>query len=183
MALAPSIFLTEDQIQTRVREMGEQISVDYPEGPLYLLAILKGAFIFMADLARAIKTPTRIEFMGISSYGKDKSSSGQVKVTKDLDVSIEGCHVLIVEDIIDSGITLNYLINLLKQRKPKSIRIATLLDKPERRLRPVDVAYTGFQIPDEFVVGYGLDYAEDYRNLRDICVLVEESEQATAWAS
>jgi hypoxanthine phosphoribosyltransferase len=174
MALVPHVFLTADQIHTRVKEMGAQISADYPEGPIYLLAILKGAFIFLADLSRAIKAPTRIEFMGISSYGKNKSSSGQVKVTKDLDVSIEGHHVLIVEDIIDSGVTLNYLINLLQQRRPKSIRIATLLDKPDRRIRPVDVAYRGFEIPDEFVVGYGLDYAEDYRGLGDICVLSEE---------
>jgi len=154
--------------------MGVQITTDYPDGPIYLIAILKGAFIFMADLARAIKTPTRIEFIGISSYGRGKTSSGEVKVTKDLDVSIEGHHVLVVEDIIDSGVTLTYLINLLKQRKPKSIRIATLLDKPDRRLRPVDVAYVGFQIPDEFVVGYGLDFDEDYRNLGDICVLQDQ---------
>jgi hypoxanthine phosphoribosyltransferase len=153
--------------------MGRQISQDYPQGPLYLIAILKGAFMFLADLARAIRTPTRIEFMGISSYGKGKTSSGEVRVTKDLDVSIEGNNVLIVEDIVDSGVTLTYLLNVLGQRKPKSIRIATLLDKPERRLRPVEVSYVGFQIPDEFVVGFGLDYAEDYRNLRDICVLEE----------
>ena len=174
MAVVPHVFLTAEQIRNRVQEMGAQISADYPEGPLYLLTVLKGAFIFMADLARAIDTPSRIEFMGISSYGKDKTSSGQVKVTKDLDVSIENHDVLIVEDIIDSGVTLNYLISLLQQRHPKSIRIATLLDKPDRRIRPVEVAYTGFKIPDEFVVGYGLDYAEDYRNLRDICVLAEE---------
>jgi hypoxanthine phosphoribosyltransferase len=165
------VFLSEQQIQQRIAEMGAQISRDYPDGPLYLIAILKGAFMFLADLARAIKTPTRIEFMGISSYGKGKTSSGEVKVTKDLDVSIQGNNVLVVEDIVDSGVTLSYLLNVLEQRKPKSIRIATLLDKPERRMRPVDVAYVGFQIPDEFVVGYGLDYAEDYRNLRDICVL------------
>ena len=165
------VFLSEQQIQQRIAEMGQQISRDYPDGPLYLIAILKGAFMFLADLTRAIKTPTRIEFMGISSYGKGKTSSGEVKVTKDLDVSIEGNDVLVVEDIVDSGVTLSYLLNVLEQRKPKSIRIATLLDKPERRMRPVDVAYVGFQIPDEFVVGYGLDYAEDYRNLRDICVL------------
>jgi hypoxanthine phosphoribosyltransferase len=174
MALAPQVFLTASQIDNRVRAMGAQISADYPEGPLYLIAILKGAFMFLADLARAISTPSRIEFMGISSYGKDKTSSGQVKVTKDLDVSIEGQHVLIVEDILDSGVTLTYLTNLLQQRRPKSLRIATLLDKPERRLRPVEVTYVGFQIPDEFVVGYGLDFAEDHRNLRDICVLTEE---------
>lgn len=169
----PRVFLSEQQIKQRIREMGAQISSDYPRGPLYLIAILKGAFMFAADLARAIQTPTRIEFIGISSYGRGKMSSGEVRVTKDLDVSIEGYDVLVVEDIVDSGVTLNYLMNLLGQRKPKSLRIATLLDKPERRQRPVQVTYVGFQIPDEFVVGYGLDYAEDYRNLRDICVLEE----------
>jgi hypoxanthine phosphoribosyltransferase len=112
--------------------------------------------------------------MGISSYGKGKTTSGQVKVTKDLDVTIEGHHVLVVEDIVDSGVTLTYLMNVLRQRRPKSLRIATLLDKPERRQRPVDVAYVGFKIPDEFVVGYGLDFAEDYRNLGDICILGED---------
>ncbi len=174
MALAPRIFLTAEQIKNRVREMGDEISANYPDGPLYLVAILKGAFIFLADLSRNIKTPSRIEFMGISSYGRGKTSSGQVRVTKDLDVSIEGHHVLIVEDIVDSGVTLTYLMNLLEQRRPKSLAIATLLDKPEKRLRPVQVSYVGFQIPDEFVVGYGLDFAEDYRNLGDICVLGEE---------
>jgi hypoxanthine phosphoribosyltransferase len=166
------VFLTSEQIQRRVRELGAQIDLDYPEGPLYLVAILKGACFFMADLARAMKTPARIDFMGISSYGRGKTSSGEVRLLKDLDMSIEGQHVLIVEDIVDSGVTLNYLVNLLQQRRPKSVKIAALLDKPDRRLRPVEVAYIGFQIPDEFVVGYGLDYAEDYRNLKDICVLV-----------
>ncbi len=165
------VFLTAEQIQRRVAELGAEIDADYPEGPVYLIAILKGACIFLADLARAMKTPARIDFIGISSYGRGKTSSGEVKVMKDLDTSIEGHHVLIVEDIVDSGVTLNYLVNLLTQRKPKSIKVAALLDKPDRRLRPVEVAYTGFQIPDEFVVGYGLDYAEDYRNLKDICVL------------
>lgn len=166
------VFLTAEQIHKRVQELGAQIDADYPDGPVYLIAILKGACFFLADLARAMKTPARIEFIGISSYGRGKTSSGEVKLTKDLDTSIEGCHVLLVEDIVDSGVTLNYLMNLLKQRKPKSLQIAALLDKPDRRLRPVDVSYVGFQIPDEFVIGYGLDYAEDYRNLKDICVLV-----------
>jgi hypoxanthine phosphoribosyltransferase len=179
MALVPRVFLTSEQIHRRIREMGQQISGDYPEGPIYLVAILKGAFMFLADLSRAIKTPTRIEFIGISSYGANKTSSGEVKVTKDLDVSIEGHDVLIVEDIVDSGVTLNYLQNLMKQRRPRSLRIATLLDKPERRMRPVEVSYVGFQIPDEFVVGYGLDYAEDYRHLSDICVLTEDSPAGT----
>ncbi len=165
------VFLTSEQIQKRVEELGAQIDKDYGDEPVYLVAILKGACFFLADLSRAMKSRPRIDFMGISSYGKGKTSSGEVKLTKDLDLSIEGCDVLIVEDIVDSGVTLNYLVNLLNQRKPRSVRIAALLDKPSRRLRPVEVTYTGFQIPDEFVVGYGLDYAEDYRNLKDICVL------------
>ncbi len=166
------VLISSGQIQQRIREMAAEIENDYPEGPLYLVSILKGAFIFMADLVRVLKKPSvRIEFMGISSYGNEKTSSGQVKVTRDLDVNIEGHHVLIVEDIIDSGVTLSYLTRLLQQRRPKTLEVVTLLDKPERRIQPVKVKYVGFEIPDEFVVGYGLDYAEDYRNLSDICVL------------
>ena len=160
------------QIHERIEELAAEIDRDYPGGePIYFIGVLKGAFIFLADLARAMKTPARIEFIGVSSYGKGTTTSGQVKVTKDLDVSVEGHHVIIVEDIVDTGITLSYLLKLLAQRKPKSLRIATLLDKPERRQTPVSVDYAGFKIPDEFVVGYGLDYAEDYRNLNDVCVL------------
>jgi hypoxanthine phosphoribosyltransferase len=171
-ASAERILISAEQIQKRVLQMAAQIEHDYPEGPIYIVSILKGAFIFVADLVRALKrSSVRIEFMAISSYGNQKTSSGQVKVTRDLDVNIEGQQVLIVEDIIDSGVTLSYLKRLLEQRHPKSLAIATLLDKPERRLVPVDVKYIGFQIPDEFVVGYGLDYAEDYRNLGDIRVL------------
>jgi hypoxanthine phosphoribosyltransferase len=166
------ILISSNQIQRRIGELAAEIERDYPQGPLYLISVLKGAFVFVADLARAITRPTvRIEFMAISTYGDQKTSSGQVKVTRDLDVNIEGYHVLIVEDIIDSGVTLSYLKRLLEQRKPKSLAIATLLDKPERRVQPVEVKYIGFQIPDEFVVGYGLDFAEDYRNLSDIRVL------------
>lgn len=165
------VLITAEQIHARIQELGDQISRDYPTGALHMIAILKGAAIFMADLARAMKRDVYIDFMGISSYGKGKSSSGEVKVTKDLDISLEGADVLIVEDIVDSGVTLNYLMHLLDQRRPHSIRIAALLDKPERRLRPVHVNYVGFEIPDEFVVGYGLDYAERYRNLDSICVL------------
>lgn len=165
------VLIGADRIQTRIHELGAQIDKDLPGGPIYLICILKGACFFLADLARAVKTPARIEFIGISSYGKGKTSSGEVKLTKDLDVSIEGYDVIVVEDIVDSGITLSYLIQLLTQRKPKSLHIASLLDKPEHRQRPVEVKYRGFEIPDEFVVGYGLDYAEDYRNLPDICVL------------
>ena len=173
MALAPRVFLTSAEIQARIAEMGASIASDHPAGPLDLIGILKGSFMFLADLARAIPVPARIDFIGISSYGKDKSTSGQVKVTKDLDVSIEGCDVVVVEDIVDSGVTLTYLLGLLEQRRPRSIRIAALLDKPDRRQRPVHVDYVGFEIPDKFVVGYGLDYAEDYRALRDVCILEE----------
>jgi len=168
------VLIPSEKIEQRIAELGLQISTDYPQGPIYLIGILKGAAFFLADLARTITRPVRIDFMGISSYGRNKTSSGEVKVVKDLDVSLEGMNVLIVEDIVDTGVTLTYLMHVLEQRKPKSIRIAALLDKPERRLRPVYVSYVGFQIPDEFVVGYGLDYAEDYRNLKDICVLEEE---------
>jgi hypoxanthine phosphoribosyltransferase len=167
------VLISAEQIQTRIQEIGAQLDRDYPQGPVYLIAILKGACFFLADLARAMKTPARIEFVGISSYGKGKTSSGEVKLTKDLDVSIEGYDVVVVEDIVDSGVTLSYLVKIFAQRKPRSLRIATLLDKPERRQRPVEVHYVGFKIPDEFVVGYGLDYAEDYRNLKDVCVLSE----------
>ena len=165
------VLLSAEQIQARVREMGAEIDRDYPDGNLHLVCILKGACFFLADLARALHRDAYVDFMGISSYGKGKSTSGEVKVTKDLDISVEGEDLLIVEDIVDSGVTLNYLVHLLEQRRPRSIRIAALLDKPDRRQRPVDVAYVGFHIPDEFVVGYGLDYAERYRNLRDVCVL------------
>src|ERR1051325_8871760 len=165
------VLISAGEIQERIRQLGEQISNDYPEGHLHFICILKGAIFFLTDLARAMKRDVSIDFMGISTYGKGKTSSGEVKVTKDLDISLEGADVVIVEDIVDSGVTLNYLLHLLEQRKPRSIRIAALLDKPERRLRPVHVSYVGFQIPDRFVVGYGLDHAEKYRNLDSICVL------------
>jgi len=169
------VLIPADQIRARIDEMGTQITADYQDAaPVYLVGILKGAIVFHADLARAIERSVRLDFIGIASYGKSKTTSGQVKLTKDLDSSIEGADVVIVEDIVDSGITLSYLTQVINQRRPRSIAIATLLDKPERRLRPVQVKYVGFQIPDEFVVGYGLDYAEEYRNLRDICVLEED---------
>jgi len=168
------ILISSEKIQSRIRELGEQISRDYPDGNLHMICILKGACFFLTDLARAMKRDVFVDFMGISTYGKGKTSSGEVKVTKDLDISLEDANLLIVEDIVDSGVTLNYLIHLLEQRRPKSIRIAALLDKPERRLRPVHANYVGFQIPDRFVVGYGLDYAERYRNLDQICVLDDD---------
>jgi hypoxanthine phosphoribosyltransferase len=172
MPLRP--LLTEEQIQQRITELGAQIAADYPDGTLYLICILKGACYFMADLSRAITRDVRVDFMGISSYGAAKTTSGEVKITKDLDVSLQDAHVLIVEDLIDTGITLGYLMNLMQQRQPKSIRTTTLLEKPEHRMSTVKVDYVGFQIPDEFVVGYGLDYAEKYRNLRGVYVLEGE---------
>jgi hypoxanthine phosphoribosyltransferase len=165
------VLIPQEKIQARIEELGKEIARDYPNGPIYLVGILKGACIFLSDLARAIPKAVRIDFMGISSYGKGTTSSGEVRVTKDLDVSLEGMDILIVEDIVDTGVTLTYLTHLLHTRKPRSIQIAALLDKPSRRLRPVVAKYVGFTIPDEFVVGYGLDYAEDYRNLKDVCVL------------
>jgi hypoxanthine phosphoribosyltransferase len=165
------VLIPSEKIQARIRELGEQISADYPDGNLHMICILKGACFFLTDLARAMKRDVFVDFMGISTYGKGKTTSGEVKVTKDLDISVEGADVVIVEDIVDSGVTLNYLMHVLEQRKPHSLRIAALLDKPERRLRPIHAHYVGFRIPDEFVVGYGLDYAEKYRNLDDVCVL------------
>jgi hypoxanthine phosphoribosyltransferase len=168
------VLIPADRIQARIKELGAQIAADYPDGDLYLLGILKGAFVFLSDLARAIERPVKIDFIGISSYGKGKTSSGEVKLTRDLDSTIEGADVLVVEDIVDSGVTLTYLVHVLEQRRPRSIRIVALLDKPERRKAPVKVDYVGFRIPDEFVIGYGLDFAEDYRNLSDVCVLEQD---------
>jgi hypoxanthine phosphoribosyltransferase len=172
------VLIPSEKIQARIRELGEEISRDYPKGRLHLICILKGATFFMTDLARAMKRDVFLDFMGISTYGKGTTTSGEVKVTKDLDISLEGADVLVVEDIVDSGVTLNYLLNLLEQRQPRSIRIVALLDKPQRRRSPVQVTYVGFQIPDEFVVGYGLDFDEKYRNLDDICVLEPGQAQA-----
>src|ERR1700744_446335 len=144
MSLRP--LLSEAQIQKRIAEIGAQIDRDYPDGTLYLICILKGACYFLADLSRAIRRDAFIDFMSISSYGKGKTSSGEVKIIKDLDISLEGADVLIVEDIVDTGVTLSYLTSLLKTRKPKSVRIAALLDKPDRHVRQLDVSYLGFQI-------------------------------------
>jgi len=154
-----------------VRELASDINADYPEGTLCLIGVLKGASVFLADLARAIPRPVRFDFIGISSYGASHTSSGEVKLTKDLDMSVENAHVLIVEDIVDTGTTLSYLKRLLEQREPRSLKVVTLLDKPDRREIAIEADYVGFRIPNEFVVGYGLDYAEDYRSLRDIRVL------------
>jgi hypoxanthine phosphoribosyltransferase len=169
------ILLTEEQIQTRVAELGAAITADFGGRALTLVSVLKGSLPFMADLMRAIDVPLRIDLMEVSSYGgATTESSGLVRILKDLSTSIEGEDVLIVEDIIDTGLTLNYLVRYLRGKKPASLRICTLLDKPARRLVEIEVDYTGFTIPDQFVVGYGLDYGELYRNLRFVGVLRPE---------
>lgn len=172
------INLTEQQIAERVKELGQQISKDYEGESVLMIGILKGAMIFLADLVRNITVPTYFDFMAVSSYGSSTQSSGAVRILKDLDKSIEGKHVIIVEDIVDTGLTLNYLVENLRARGPKSIKICTLLSKPDRRTVGVEIDYNGFVIPDEFVVGYGLDYDERYRNLPYIAVLKPEIYQA-----
>ncbi|MFA9380341.1 MAG: hypoxanthine phosphoribosyltransferase [Acetanaerobacterium sp.] len=168
------ILITEDEISASVREMGRRISEDYRGKNLLLISILKGSVVFMADLMRAIDIHARIDFMSVSSYGAGTRSSGVVKIVKDLDMPIEGFDVLIVEDILDSGMTLSYITELLEARDPASIRICTLLDKPERRKADIRADYVGFEVPDEFVVGYGLDFSEKYRNLPYVGVLKPE---------
>ena len=168
------ILFSQQQLEQRVDEIARQINRDYADKEILLVSVLRGSFIFMADLARKITRPCRVDFMAVSSYGKGTSSSGQVQITKDLSEDISGMHVIVVEDILDSGNTLSYLLRLLEQRHPASIRLCTLLDKPERRKVEVTVHYSGFTIPDAFVVGYGLDYAERYRNLPYIGVLKPE---------
>lgn len=168
------ILITEDMLQSKIAELGSKITADYMDKDLLLVCVLKGAVIFVSDLMRKIELPLDIDFMAISSYGSNTKSSGVVRILKDLNTSIEGKHVLIVEDIIDSGLTLSYLVENLKSRGPSSVEICTILDKPDRRAVELEIKYTGFQVPDEFVVGYGLDYAEKYRNLPYIAVLKEE---------
>ena len=165
------VLLSQQQIREKVEELGVQISQDYAGKEPVLVSVLKGAFIFMADLCRAITIPCSMDFMAVSSYGAGTESSGRVRIIKDLDTIIQNKHVILVEDVLDSGITLHYLIQLLRQRQPASLRLVTLLDKPARRRAQVDVDYCGFQVPDAFLVGYGLDYGEKYRNLPDVCIL------------
>jgi hypoxanthine phosphoribosyltransferase len=165
------VLIRRAAIQKRVREVAHQITRDFQGQRIHLIGVLKGACIFLSDLVREINLETSIDFIAVSSYGKNKESSGQVRLLKDLDSSIEGLNVIVVEDILDTGITLTYLLRVLEQRRPKSLRIAALLDKPSRRIKQVKADYIGFQIPNDFVVGYGLDYAERYRNLKDVCIL------------
>ena len=164
-------LISEADVAEKIRQIGEQISKDFAGKELHLICVLKGGVFFTCELAKRITIPVSLDFMSVSSYGDGTSSTGVVKIVKDLDESIEGKDVLIVEDIIDSGRTLSYLIQILEQRKPNSIHLCTLLDKPDRRVKPVHVDYSCFNIPDEFVVGYGLDYAQKYRNLPYIGVV------------
>jgi len=168
------IVLSEDEIQRRVAALGEEISRDYGEESILLIAVLRGAALFVADLARTITSPIEIDFMAVSSYGSSTESSGVVRIIKDLEELIEGRNVLVVEDIIDTGLTLKYLLKNLASRKPKTLEIVSLLYKKDKQRVPISCKYVGFDVPDEFVVGYGLDYAENYRNLTYIGVLRPE---------
>ncbi|MFX3631668.1 MAG: hypoxanthine phosphoribosyltransferase [Candidatus Pristimantibacillus sp.] len=168
------VLYSEEQIKAKVKEMGERLSRDFDGRNPLVICILKGAFIFMSDLVREMTIPVEIDFMAVSSYGQSTKSSGVVKIIKDLDATVEGRDVLIVEDIIDSGLTLSYLIDVLERRNAKSVTVATLFDKPARRSVDLEADYTGITLPDEFVVGYGLDFAEKYRNLPFIGILKPE---------
>ncbi len=165
------ILLSQEELQTKIKELGAQISRDYAGKEPLLVSVLRGSYIFMADLTRAIDCMCRVDFMAVSSYGSGTTSSGQVNIIKDLSDSIEGQDLIVVEDILDSGNTLFYLMQVLQARHPASIKLATLLDKPSRRVKPIKADYVGFTVPDKFVVGYGLDYDEKYRNLPYIGVL------------
>ena len=165
MAERVEVLLSEEEVNARIREMGEQISKDYAGKSIHLVCILKGASFFMCELAKRITVPVSIDFMSLSSYGSDTQSSGEVKIKKDLEESLEDRHVLVIEDIVDTGRTLKYLLELLKDRGAADVKLCALLDKPDRRVVDIEADYTGFKIPDEFVVGYGLDYDQRYRNL------------------
>ncbi len=169
-------LISEADVAAKIAELGAQISKDYAGEDIYMLCILKGGVFFMTELAKHVTVPVSLDFMSVSSYGSQTRSSGNVRIIKDLDTPIEGKNVLVVEDIIDTGRTLAYLLDNLQQRKPKSLKLCTLLDKPEQRVTEVDVDYVGFQIPDKFVVGYGLDYDQHYRNLPYIGVIEFDEE-------
>lgn len=170
------VLLSEEQVDARIQEVADQINRDYAGKEIHMICVLKGGVFFMCELAKRITVPVSLDFMSVSSYGDDTKSSGVVRIVKDLDQPLEGKSVLVVEDIIDSGRTLSYLIEILKSRNPKDVRLCTLLDKPERRVTEVHVDYCCFNIPDEFVVGYGLDYAQKYRNLPYIGVVELEAD-------
>ncbi len=168
-------LITSEQIEVRTREIADQIKRDFGDEPIILVGVLKGSFLFVADLCRHLGENVRVDFVQTSSYGNEKSSSGVVQIRKDLDVNIEGQNVLIVEDIIDTGLTLSHLVQLWQTRRPKSLRVVTLLSKPEARKHVMNVDYVGFEIPNKFVVGYGLDHGERYRNLPYIAELIDET--------
>jgi len=165
------VLISKEELDKQVEELGSRISKDYEGKELVIIGVLKGGFIFLADLARKITIPVDIDFISVSSYGDSTKSSGVVKIIKDVDINISGKHVLIVEDIIDTGLTLNHLVELLKTRGPLSVEVCAVLDKPTRRKVEVNAKYKGIEIPDEFVIGYGLDYQGKYRNLPEVCVL------------
>jgi len=171
MAEKVRVLISEKDVDAKIQQIGDQISKDYEGKQVHLVCVLKGGSFFMCELAKRITVPVSLDFMSVSSYGGDTKSSGVVKIVKDLDESLTGKDVIVIEDIVDSGRTLSYLLEMLQQRGPKSMKLCTLLDKPSRRVIPVKVDYTGFQIPDEFVVGYGLDYDQRYRNLPYIGVI------------
>jgi len=168
------VLFSEEEIRNKISELGKQITKDYQGKNLILISVLKGSFVFVADLARAIDLPLKIDFLSVSSYGRGTTSSGEVKIIKDIDNDLSGCDILMVEDILDSGNTLSFLRDLMMLRNPNSFRIVTFLDKPERRTANVEADYVGFKVPDEFIIGYGLDYAETYRNLPFVGVLKRE---------
>ncbi len=174
---AQKVLIRRSAIEKRVKAVARKITRDYKGQRVHLIGVLKGACFFLADLAREIDLETSIDFISVASYGKGRDSSGQVRLLKDLDTSIAGLNVILVEDILDTGRTLLYLLRILRQRRPKSLRVAALLDKPSRRVVPVKGDYVGFTIPNEFVVGYGLDFAERYRNLKDVCIFAPSSDQ------
>lgn len=169
------VLITAEEIQARVAELGAQISTDYANKDPLLVGVLRGVFVFMADLVRAVTIPISVDFIGITRYGPSRRTGGVVRFTKDLEICIEGQHVLFVEDVVDTGLSLRYILRSLETRRPASLRVCTLFDKPRTRLFDLDIAYTGFVLPDEFIVGYGLDYDEQYRNLPFVGVLKEEA--------
>jgi hypoxanthine phosphoribosyltransferase len=165
------VLIPRERLKKRIKELARKIRQDFPDEPLHLVGVLKGAVFFLADLARQLPGEVSFDFIAVSSYGDGIHSSGQVRLTRDLDASVEGRTVIVVEDILDTGMTMQYLLSIFQQRKPKHLRVVALLDKPDRRVTAVQADYVGFRIPNEFVVGYGLDYAERYRNLLDVGVL------------
>lgn len=176
MAEKVHVLISEEDVDKRIQEIGDQISKDYAGKQVHLVCVLKGGVFFLCELAKRITVPVSLDFMSVSSYGNETKSSGVVRIVKDLDEPLKDKEVIVVEDIVDSGRTLSYLLEMLKDRGPKSVKLCTLLDKPERRVVDVNVDYTGFAIPDEFVVGYGLDYAQKYRNLPYIGVVELDEE-------